>query len=128
MEEPVARMQSIKPIDKQSPTQVWVTRWLGSEMHPTLTMLAIEGTLLYVGDVVKTGKSTMAALEFLIGGRVGINKDAAIEIVNERSVAPFGEAVAQTIGQTWKNSSSAWKLKEPLEIQTNGGTLGGLKG
>ena len=78
-------------------------------------------------DKFKTNATTVAALEFIIGGRVGINKDSEIEIVTERSVADAKVNVKRIIlrkGGMWAKTA---KLKEPLEIQTNGGVMG-IKG
>jgi hypothetical protein len=65
-------------------------------------------------------------IEFLIGGRVSVNGATAVEIVNERSVADFQTGAKRSI----KKHLSLWMkadaktLKQPLEIQTNGGVLG----
>jgi hypothetical protein len=78
-------------------------------------------------DKYKTNANTVAALEFLIGGRVGINKDSEIEIVSERSVSDSKKTAKRVIlrkGGMWAKASN---LKEPLEIQTNGGVMG-IKG
>ena len=90
--------------------------------------VAYENMTLNVRDIIKTSPDTVLAIEFLIGGRVGVNKDTSIEIVNERAVADgsngFKRAIYKNVGLWLK----ADKLREPLEIQTNGGTLGGIKG
>jgi hypothetical protein len=82
---------------------------------------------LNVRDFIRTGPTCLACLEFLIGGRVGINKGTFIEIVNERSVADGSTSVWQV---AMKSGSLWWKqneLKQPIEIQTNGGVMG-IKG
>jgi hypothetical protein len=38
---------------------------------------ATKDSLLQVGDVLETGKDTLAAIEFAIGGRVGINANTS---------------------------------------------------
>lgn len=78
-------------------------------------------------DKYQTNASTVAALEFLLGGRVGINKDSEIEIVTEKSVKDAKTTVKKVLirkGGIWAKTSG---LKEPLEIQTNGGVMG-IKG
>jgi hypothetical protein len=78
-------------------------------------------------DKFRTNEKTAAVLEFLLGGRVGINLDSEVEIVTERSVKDVNKTTKRIIlrkGGIWAKASH---LKEPLEIQTNGGILG-IKG
>lgn len=74
--------------------------------------------MLFVGDIIKTGPDTVMLIEFLIGGRVGVNSSACIEIADERSVS---EEVSG-----WANPFKGMFAmpKRPLEIQTNGGIMG----
>lgn len=51
---------------------------------------AYVGTTGIVSDRFKTSPETIAALEFFIGGRVGINKDTEVEVTSERSVTDRG--------------------------------------
>lgn len=84
---------------------------------------AFVGTTGALRDHFKTSKDTVAALEFFIGGRVGVNKDTEVEIVSERSVAERNLSIQRIMlhsGAIWLKSG---KLKKPLEIQTNGGTM-----
>jgi hypothetical protein len=81
-----------------------------------------------VSDHFKTDAATVAALEFFIGGRVGVARDTDLEIVTDRSVSAVGPQIKRVVlhkGMLWMKS--ARPLREPLEIQTNGGTLG-IKG
>ncbi|MBS2038418.1 FecR domain-containing protein [bacterium] len=81
-----------------------------------------------ISDHFKTDTATVAALEFFIGGRVGVARDTDIEIVTDRSVSSIGPRVKRVVlhhGLLWMKSNRP--LSEPLEIQTNGGTLG-IKG
>lgn len=84
---------------------------------------------LFIGDFFRTSPDTLATLEFLIGGRVSVGKSMMIEVVSERSVADKDDGSPRPGVQ----STSLWTkwhaeaLKQPLEIQTNGGTLG-IKG
>lgn len=80
-----------------------------------------------IGDVIRTAPDTVMALEFLIGGRVGINTGSCIRIITERSVADDETVFSRIVmrkGGIWTKAS---RLKEPLEIQTNGGVMG-IKG
>ena len=119
-EEPVARVQSIKPADKTG--QAVLTQKRPSDAKGFRVSVNSTG---YLKDHFITDKNTLAALEFLIGGRVGINKDTDIEIVSDRSVAD-GKVSPQRVilknGSLWVKAD-AKQLKQPLEIQTNGGVM-----
>lgn len=81
-----------------------------------------------VSDHFKTDPATVAALEFFIGGRVGVARNTDLEIVTDRSVSAVGPKVKRVVlhsGMLWMKSNRP--LREPMEIQTNGGTLG-IKG
>lgn len=88
---------------------------------------AFLGTEGYVADHFKTDAKTVAALEFAIGGRVAISRDTEIEVISERSVNAISapQRVVMRSGHLWMKSVRP--LARPLEIQTNGGTLG-IKG
>lgn len=123
-EEPVVRVQSIRPAQGQG-TAVLKQAHPGDERAFQVS----ENSTGYVRDRYITDSATIAALEFLIGGRVGINRDTTIEIVNERSVADSNVAVKRVIlknGSLWVKAD-AKTLKQPIEIQTNGGVMG-IKG
>ena len=87
---------------------------------------AYVGTRGEVKDQFKTGPETVAALEFFIGGRVAVVPGSEIEIVTDHSIADRTrlKRVVLKSGSIWMKSG---KLKEPLEIQTNGGVMG-IKG
>ena len=66
-------------------------------------------------------------IEFIIGGRVGINTNTAVEMINERAVAvrlnnvkAIKKALVKNVG-LWVKADI---LREPLEIETNGGVMG----
>jgi len=123
-EEPVVRVQSIKPADGTGKSKLLQKRPGDAASFPVSV-----NTTGYLKDHFITDQNTLAALEFLIGGRVGINKDTDIEIVSERSVADGNVEVKRIIlknGSLWVKAD-AKQLKQPLEIQTNGGALG-IKG
>jgi len=123
-EDPVVRVQSIKPVDKSGKSVLMQKRPTDPKAYP----VSVNSTG-YLKDHFITDKNTIAALEFLIGGRVGINKDTDIEIVSERSVADKNVSVKRVIlknGALWVKADSS-KMKERLEIQTNGGVMG-IKG
>ena len=152
MVEPVARIQSIVPNARggqiSAPNGSYVPGHFyrlgkgqsASNMGPLtqVPLIVIRGDTfavgatnmaLYVNDFIRTGPTCLAAIEFLIGGRVGINSGTIIEIVNERSVADgpisFGRLIAKNVS-LWKKAD-ANTLKQPIEIQTNGGVMG-IKG
>lgn len=68
---------------------------------------------LQPGDIITTDSETVLALEFGIGGRVSVGRNASVRIVGDRQV----ESLAGT-------TVVASQLDHPLEIQTNGGILG----
>ncbi len=84
-----------------------------------------EGFLLGEGDQIRTDADTLAALEFTIGGKVGINRNSSVEVVNERSVADSEFSLKRAAARNaalWLDAD-AKTLKQPLEIQTNGGVF-----
>lgn len=91
--------------------------------------VAVVDMPLQIRDLIKTSPDTVMAIEFLIGGRVGINQDTAVEIVSERSVADgsngWWRVFMKNVSLWMKADAKA--LKQPLEIQTNGGVMG-IKG
>lgn len=122
-EEAVLRVQSIRPA-VAGKTAVLQQRHGGESKAYEVS----ENSTGYVKDHYLTDPNMVAALEFLIGGRVGINSNTEIEIVNERSVRD-GTPVKRVIlsnGSLWVKAD-AKTLKQPLEIQTNGGVMG-IKG
>lgn len=122
-EEPVLRVQSIRAVTPARPA-VLQQRHAGESKAYQVS----ENSTGYVKDHYLTDPNTVAALEFLIGGRVGINHNTEIEIVNERSIAD-GSPVKRVIlgsGSLWVKAD-AKTLKQPIEIQTNGGVMG-IKG
>lgn len=89
---------------------------------------AYVGFDFHVGDTLRTNDNTVAAGEFVIGGRFGMNKSSEIEIVSEGNIKEHGKPVVKRMrikqGGMWANVA---KRTEPLEIQTNGGVIG-IKG
>lgn len=123
-QEPVVRVQSIQSSEGRGAGVL-------KQAHPgdEQPFRVSENSTGYVRDRYLTDGATIAALEFLIGGRVGINRDTTIEIVNERSVADSGQNVKRIVlknGSLWVKAD-AKTLKQPIEIQTNGGVMG-IKG
>jgi hypothetical protein len=83
------------------------------------------GAMVGVGDVISTDGNTVMALEFGIGGRLGINKNSEITITGERSVSNNSpDKFTLSKGGMW---GKVGDLKADLEIQTNGGVIG-IKG
>ncbi len=120
-EEPVLRVQSIQAVDPKGQTQLLQKRPEDSKSYP----VTINATG-YVQDHFVTNSNTLAALEFLIGGRVGINQSTDVEVLSERSVGDSQLPVKRMVlkgGSMWVKAD-AKTLKQPLEIQTNGGVMG----
>jgi len=86
---------------------------------------AYEGQHLYVGDELRSDSDTVAAAEFALGGRVGVNRNSDIQIADESSVKEAGKPQTKRIlihpGGMWAKVA---KHSDPLEIQTNGGVMG----
>jgi len=96
-----------------------------------------QNMTLCLGDIIRTGPDCICAIEFLVGGRVGINRSSAVQIVTLRSVKAVGSSVVQganrasesfarTLATGWVKTDGRG-LNQPIEIQTNGGVLG-IKG
>ena len=116
-DEPVLRVQSIQPVDPKGQTQLLQKRADDAKGYP-ITI----NTTGYLQDHFSTSGNTLAALEFLIGGRVGINQSTEVAVTTERSV----QCLTLKKGSLWVKAD-AKTLKQPIEIQTNGGTMG-IKG
>jgi hypothetical protein len=84
------------------------------------------GMPIWIGDGLITGPNTVVAVEFVIGGRVGINKDSWVKVATERSVADAHVDLKKIILRKGGMLARMARLKEPLEIGTNGG--GSIKG
>lgn len=122
-DDPVCRVQSIAKVTDGGTTLLHKRPGDANGFPVTLNCTG------YVKDHYITDANTVAALEFLIGGRVGINKGSDVEIVDERSVADGKTPVKRIVlkkGGLWVKAD-AKQLKQPLEIQTNGGVMG-IKG
>lgn len=95
---------------------------------------ASKNTNLQVGDTIETGKNTIVAVEFLIGGRVGINELAQVTLTGDRNTdsrSTGPRKVTVTKGAMWVNESDRDHSGTynglpyyPLEITTNGGVAG----
>jgi len=93
---------------------------------PAGTDKVVNGKLespLYIGDKITVGLQTLAAVEFVVGGRAGIDYGTSVEIVTDRSLAlvdnTFSGIVLHKMGVWGKEA----KTRAPLHIQTNGGAM-----
>ena len=94
------------------------------EMNSQSVAVAKIGMMLEIGDRICTGPDTVLTIEFLIGGRVSVNRSTEIAIESERSVLDVnGPTGLKAFAGLFKSH----ELKQPIEIQTNGGTMG-IKG
>lgn len=148
--EPVARIQSIKftgaahvsagmqeyisgqfyrRVDNLAGMSNVVTRKVGAVVIRGDTFAVPKLNMsLCVGDRIRTGPDTLMAVEFYIGGRAGIGRGAEVHIINERNIAAYKPGFFKVLLQTGKLILvDAKQLKQPLEIQTNGGVMG-IKG
>lgn len=101
-EEPVLRVQSIRPVAPE--TAVLQHRRAGEVRAYPVS----ENSTGYLKDHYLTDPNTVAALEFLIGGRVGINSNTEIEVIDERSVAD-GSPVKRVVlsnGSLWVKANA----------------------
>jgi len=125
--DPNARLLSVASVRPGGVPRVYVTR-------AGKTYLAGPDATFEKGDRIRTDGNTILALEFFIGGRVGVGRNTEVEIVNERGVAENrpvslildgGKLTVELVKDTL-----TLPLGQPqwdLEIQTNGGTTG-IKG
>lgn len=112
---PPATAANARPIDAKS-TKSKATSYGGVTVTRDGQRYRMTATsTLQPGDVISTDGETVLALEFSIGGRVGVGRNSSIRIVGDRQVEGLG-------GTTTATPSSS--LDHPLEIQTNGGILG----
>ena len=81
-----------------------------------------------IKDEYVTDGSTVAAIEFVTGGRVGINKNTKIEVVSESAVTENGKPLVKRLKvKSGRILAKISKRKDPLEIETAGGVMG-IKG
>lgn len=85
-------------------------------------------TTLRIGDKLRTDDTTIAVFEFLIGGRVGINKGVEIEITGDRSIKEGVINVKKEIGNIADIiidilHPAGLGQKYILEVQMNGGAM-----
>jgi hypothetical protein len=122
-DEPTVRLMSIKPIDPSKPTHVTIDR--NGKIYS-----AGENVTLQTGDIIKTDANTILSFEFLIGGRVGVNASTEVKLTGDRSIEDLNVSAkthALKNWDVWVSGATAKTLKTPIEIQTNGGTMG-IKG
>jgi hypothetical protein len=82
------------------------------------------GDALYVGDELLVSPTGKAGLEFVIGGRVTLGPGADVTVTGERSVAG---SKAEDTGLRFLGPGGSGSPAH-VEIQTNGGVIGGIKG
>lgn len=80
----------------------------------------------YVQDHLKTDANSLAALEFRVGGRIGINKGTEVEIVGPRDVTDVTKR--GTVERLVLRSGTIWakfaKQHEQFKIQTESTVIG----
>jgi hypothetical protein len=116
----LAAIVEIKARDSAQPTVAFVQRGGTGPVTPLRV-----GDTLQKGDVVGTDGNTLLALELALGGRVGVNSGSEVQLTGERTVgSTTTDSFKLSKGGMWARCG---ELKEPLEIQTNGGVMG-IKG
>jgi ferric-dicitrate binding protein FerR (iron transport regulator) len=77
----------------------------------------------YPHDHLKTDASSVAALEFVVGGRIGLNKGTEVEITGSREATDVnkGTQLKLTSGSLWAKMS---KQKDTFRIATPSCTIG----
>jgi len=76
------------------------------------------------GDIISTGTNTVLEFSLAIGGRVGVNTSAKIEVTGPRTVKDVSGNITVSIPSIFNKLTRCGKLKEPIEIQENGGVTG----
>ncbi|HEY4347146.1 MAG TPA: hypothetical protein VGM80_06110 [Gaiellaceae bacterium] len=116
----VAAVEEIKAVAPDKPAHAVVQRDGKGPFKPLG-----EGGFLGPGDVIRTDGNTVMSLELALGGRVGLNKGTEVEVTGVRSVKDTStDELTVSKGGLWAKCGA---LKEPIEIQTNGGVMG-IKG
>jgi len=94
-------------------------------LHNHFSILKI-GETVEIGDVIKMAPDAVAGLEFIIGGRVGINHGATVKVLSERGVSDDDRSLYHQL-MFMRNHISLNKTRYEVMIGTNGGVLG-IKG
>lgn len=114
----VVYLKSRKP-QAGYPIRAFVRHGAGAPLKPLH-----EGDAIRKGDIVSTDQNTILAFRFAVGGEVHLNTSAKIKVTSERTLVDVGGGLK--ISE--KSLSSLWakcnKLKEPVEIQKDGGIMG----
>ena len=79
---------------------------------------------MQIGDGVSAGAYTRLHLEFVLGGRIGLNPNASIEITGERNAVDVGGPhikLNHLAGYLWVKFTT---VHEFMEIQNSGGVAG----
>ena len=88
--------------------------------------------MLYWGDIIQTGDDVLMSIEFLIGGRVSINRSSLALLNSNRSISPvFDETLANLPRLIYESAAffiplmpsaakdDMRKMSEPLWIKSN---------
>ncbi len=97
------------------------------ERYNTLRLFkAKRGERLYVGDKIFTGKQTVAAIEWLLGGKVGINSASKVHVVDDRTIHDDDPGLLRIVSHKIGIWGDVEHREGParVQIQTNGGVMG----
>jgi hypothetical protein len=100
--------------------QVSVERAGGAKWVP-----ATAGMVLYTNDHLKTAASSAAALEFAVGGKVGVTQSSEIVLLGGRNVAKQSDRAvfSLTAGSVWARIAPQ-PAGQPFQIKTQSCTIG----
>ena len=114
-----------QPLHTRGEFEIRVTRINGSDfaqtgLFQTIVMRAWKEMPLFIGDVIQAGSNSIAAIELLSGGRVGLKRGESLHF---QDVGYALNLAPSTKGTVWDKFNAPAK---PLTIQTRGG--GSIKG
>lgn len=88
--------------------------------------VARPGMDVCVGDRLETSEYSRAALEFNIGGKIGINQGVMIEVTGRRDVVQIASGWQRIKNQVYGVYARYAKQSEQVRIQTE--NTGGVRG
>jgi RHS repeat-associated protein len=92
---------------------------------------AYVGQDVFVDDQFRTDANSAATLDYTVGGRIGVNRSAAIQIVNEHLAKTIDNVTPQKplnirLNEMWArfNHDKLRENRAKIEIQSEGGLMG----
>jgi hypothetical protein len=109
---PVGNIGAIKSINQQ-PAGIHILRGRKS-------VLAQEGTPVYIVDKIVTGANTATAIEFALGGAAGVQPDSSVTVVNERQAREDSPSIIMNKINDWSHVAHQ---KETVHFWIGGGAM-----